>query len=65
MFIQMFVRQRFLVRHNKMDLVVSCIVFLHCVIWWLFYFGKQEAESHFKMRTREKRHKNKCCLVSF
>lgn len=29
------VRQKVLVRHNKMDPVVFCIVFSHCVMWWL------------------------------
>ncbi len=54
MFIQMFGQTAFLVRHNKMGPVVLYIVFLHCVIWWLLYFGKKAVESHFPVKDQRK-----------
>lgn len=51
----MFGQTKSSVRHNKMDPVVLNIVFSHCVIWWLLYFGKEAQESH--VTTQKQREK--------
>lgn len=62
MFIQMFGQTEFLVRHNKMNPVVLCIVFLHGLFGGFGILERKQQKETLQCGTREGGHENKCCL---